>query len=268
QVGVEDGSDVRRRLEQAFDHVLGDLPPQRAVRHAPARGSAGGGPAPEVVLHVLVGDAAATAGAGDLRQGGGMLLDQLADGRAEVEDPGRRRRTRAGGTPLMVSWSPGLLVPLARGFTPPARLAGRDAPEHIAGLDRLVFAFEDLVQHAAGRCRDLDHRLVGVDFQERLVGPDAVAGLAEPALDDPLPARRVVRGQDDVNEGHDGPAQKVTSSRIFSAICATLGRTAFISPTLYGIGTSGMVSRSTGASRLKNASRATTAATSAPKPAV
>src|SRR5262249_13010298 len=122
----------------------------------------------------------------------------------------------------------------------------------------------------AGRCRDLDGHLVGDDLEQGLVLGYRIPNLLKPGTDDHLGPFGLIRrrGDRDQLRHHQFLIQNSSSSRILAEIPSTLGNTAFMSPTLYGVGTSGIARREMGASRLRNASSAMTAAISAPKPAV
>src|SRR5690606_30662779 len=169
-----------------------------------------------------------------------------------------------------------------------------------------------LAQYAARRRRNLDRDLVGLDFNQRLICPNALADRLQPALQLRTDAFELL-GRADLDVAHvdrfsarrssaaplvekpsiylapaisnhtpDGcvfawrrqgggksePAQALATDWIARTMRSTLGTTASSNSGLCGLGTSGMVTRSIGASRSKNASRASTAAISAPKPAV
>src|SRR5208283_3662481 len=125
--------------------------------------------------------------------------------------------------------------------------------------------FEDLTELAGGRRGDLDGDLVGLELEQRLVLADRISGSFAPTQNRGLGPLLVHGGN------HIGNAARIhtaLSALMPAAILSTLGSTASSSTGLCGLGMSGMARRSTGASRSKKASLASTAAISAPNPAV
>ena len=165
----------RRHLAVRARHVLGD---QRAERRAAARGVPPGRPGDRpAAAHVLLGDLAVRAGAGDDRRG-------------RRRAPGRscgRAASRGRAPPGRVwdrSW--GLSLGHGRcghGLLRPARPVLADHDEHRPDRDDLALGDEDPRDLPGRRRRDLDRRLVGLDLDERIVLGDLLALRDEPAGD-------------------------------------------------------------------------------------
>src|SRR6266513_1680985 len=151
------------------------------------------------------------------------------------------------------------------------RRGGRDrldAAEQLTGGDLLLLVLDDLAQHARAGRGDFDGDLVGLDLDERLVLGDALADLLEPAQDLRARAFGLLRGSPDFDAAAHRKAHRLASHCMDWVMRPTSGSAASSSTGLWGLGMSGMASRSIGASRLKKLSCARLAAISAPKPAV
>ena len=137
-VALEHVRDVRRRVQEAFDHVRRDAPSHRRMRHAPqARFDRFGRRAAASVAdvaassaccqHVLDGDAPALAAALDLVGAEAALGEQTAHGRAHRAAAARRRNP-----PAAVAPDGGCRDARARGrsrlVASRLRLAGAPAP--------------------------------------------------------------------------------------------------------------------------------------------
>jgi len=83
QVGLENRRDVRRSLQGALHHVLGNPPPQGSMRNLARTGRRAGSRSSEVLFNILNGDAAAAAASLDLSRIEAVLPNQLPDGRTQ-----------------------------------------------------------------------------------------------------------------------------------------------------------------------------------------
>ena len=131
-----------------------------------------------------------------------------------------------------------------------------NAAEQLARRNLVLLLLAGSPQHAAGRRRDLDRDLVGLELDQRLVLDDDVADGLQPALDLRARAFGLLARRADFDGGSCHAVQTLAMVRIACTMRATLGTTASSSSGLCGLGTSGIVTRSIGASRSKNASRA------------
>ncbi len=155
---------------------------------------------------------------------------------------------------------------------PPWRPARRRPPRRAQDGDRLAELHlgprrnEDLEKRALVEGAKLHRRLVGLDLGEEIVDADRVALLLVPRRENPLFHRgRELRHLEDLRH-------RSLSARARASACTVAttrsgcGMQRCSSFALYGMGTSSVVTRRTGASSASNARRCTRSAISAPTP--
>src|SRR5262249_6321602 len=123
------------------------------------------------------------------------------------------------------------------------------APEHFPGGDLFLLLLEDLAQDARAGGRHLHGHLVGFDLDQRLIERYRLADLLEPAQHLAARALGLLLGRAPAEEsGRHGRAHRLARCRSACTMRALVGTAASSSTGLCGLGTSGIASRSTGAS--------------------
>src|SRR5581483_1918339 len=160
--------------------------------------------------------------------------------------------------------------PAARGNFSARRKPRRhhfNAPQHVPRSNLLLLPLHNLPQDSRAGGGNLHRHLVRLDLNQRLVLSNRFANLFQPPQDLRTSAFGLFfRSTDFQRHGHE--TQTLANCRMVRMMRSGLGTAASSNTGLWGLGMSGMVRRSMGASRLKKASLANTAAISAPKPAV
>ena len=220
----------------------------------------------DVCENVLLPNATADPGAARPERGRRRACPRSAGPRASRSSsdrrpppPARLRRRRAARLPAVV-------CRCARRGAPRPGEPRRRSQRGGSDRDGVARRDQDALEAAGGRRRDLDVDLVGGDVADGLVGLHPVAGPLAPFDDRPL-------RDGDAHLGHALILSELRASfssarRALHAsfMSSSWGRVACSSGGLNGIGTSGAVSRRTGASRSSKACSVMSAATSAPTP--
>ena len=133
----------------------------------------------DVLEHVVDRDASARAAAANLGWRADLVLRQQPSHRRTVATAGQRSRMRGqrrGGRIIDRRRVRSFLRRAAGLGGSRCDLGARlNAPEQLARRDLVLLLLEDFREHAAGRRRDLDRDLVGLQLDQRLVLDDGVA---------------------------------------------------------------------------------------------
>ncbi len=146
---------------------------------------------------IFLGDAAAAAGAFDLRDIEIVFGGDAAHGRRRLGIGGLRRRFRFGFRGFGFRFRLGLgffWLFLPGGRSGCLALAFADLAQERADLDRLAVLDHDFAEHAGSGRRHFDRHLVGLELDQRLIRRHLIARLLEPLRDGRLRHRFAQRG--------------------------------------------------------------------------